>query len=64
MDFKLPYDSAKLLLNVFYNCKYNEAIGYIELLHNLKEDGSEITLKEKIVLENALAAKETALREE
>jgi hypothetical protein len=57
MSFAIEYEDLKKLLNVFYNSPYRNVVGYIELLHNLKETESDITLKEKIDLEIALAAK-------
>lgn len=63
MSFKISFEDAKRILGVFYNCKYNEAIGYIEILHNLKEEDSGLTLKEKIAVEVALAQQAQTLKE-
>ncbi len=63
MSFKISFEDAKRILSVFYNSKYNEAIGYIEILHNIKEDDSDLTLKEKIAVELALAKQIEAPKE-
>ncbi len=58
MDFKISYEDAKKILSVFENSVYRQVIGYIEILHSLKEEGTDLTLKEKIDLEIALLNKE------
>lgn len=55
-NFTLSYEDAKKILSVFYNSPYRNVVGYVEIMHGLKEEGTELTLKNKVDLENILAA--------
>lgn len=55
MDFKISYEDLKVILNVFYGSPYRNAIQFIDMLHALKEEGTDLTLKEKVDLEIALS---------
>lgn len=55
MDFKISYDYLKVLLNALYGSPYRNVAPYIEMLHNLKEEGTDLTLKQKIDIELAIA---------
>jgi hypothetical protein len=54
--FTLSYEDAKKILGVFYNSPYRNVAYFVDILHASKEEGTDITLKQKIDLENALAS--------
>jgi hypothetical protein len=56
MAFTIEYEDLKKILSVFYNSPYRNVVNFVEILHNLKEIDSNLTLKQKIDIENALAA--------
>lgn len=53
-NFNITYEELKTILSAFENSIYRNVVGYIELLHALKEEGTDLTLKQKIQLENAV----------
>lgn len=55
MDFKISYENLKALLNVLYGSPYRNVVPYVDMLHALKEEDSDLTLKQKVDLEIALA---------
>jgi hypothetical protein len=63
MSFKISYDELKVLLNVLYGSPYRQVVPYIDMLHGLKEEGTNITLKEKVDLEIALSQKQATPQE-
>lgn len=54
MSFKISYEDLKVLLNVFYGAPYRQVVGIIEMLHALKEEDTDLTLKQKVDIEVAL----------
>lgn len=62
--FVLSYEDAKRILSAFENSVYKHVVGYIEILHNLKEEGTEVLLKEKLAIENALHIKQSQEKNE
>jgi hypothetical protein len=53
-NFNISYEDAQRILDAFYNSTYRVATGYVDILHGLKEEGSDLTLKQKIEIDHAL----------
>lgn len=59
-NFTISFEDAKKILSVFYNSPYRNVVGFVDILHAIKEEGTELSLKEKIDIENAIYASDAA----
>lgn len=59
-NFIISFEDAKKILSVFYNSPYRNVVGFVDILHAIKEEGTELSLKEKIDIENAIYASDAA----
>jgi hypothetical protein len=54
MDFKLAYEDAKKLLNIFYQSPYQVSAPFVAILHEMNCLGIEMNLKQALEAEEVV----------